>query len=166
MSRMRNTYPRGGGPIPMLTAARSAGPEMSAGVWSVVQTRRDVTLRLGRTTLCGLAPSNSTTALPFSSTVVTTRRMSSLRGMNRSLPGADGVRSINRHGRACHPEVGYTRLPHLHTRNSGTPELRAIHVLLVLLAARKTWMPAQASLRSLRTLGCERGHDGGESAAG
>jgi hypothetical protein len=24
---------------------------------------------------------------------------------------------------------------------------------------RKTWMPAQASLRSLRTLGCERGHD-------
>ena len=35
----------------------------------------------------------------------------------------------------------------------------AIHVLL---AARKTWMPAQASLRSLRKLGCERGHDEGD----
>jgi len=33
----------------------------------------------------------------------------------------------------------------------------AIHALLA--DARKTWMPAQASLRSLRTLGCERGHD-------
>jgi len=36
----------------------------------------------------------------------------------------------------------------------------AIHVLR---AAGKTWMPAQASLRSLRKLGCKRGHDGGEA---
>jgi len=33
-----------------------------------------------------------------------------------------------------------------------------IHVLLASLA-KKTWMAAQASLRSLRKLGCERGHD-------
>ena len=36
----------------------------------------------------------------------------------------------------------------------------AIHVFLIESAARKTWMPAQASLRSLRKLGCKRGHDG------
>ena len=28
--------------------------------------------------------------------------------------------------------------------------------------ASETWMAAQASLRSLRKLDCERGHDGGE----
>src|SRR5215470_1685372 len=33
----------------------------------------------------------------------------------------------------------------------------AIHVLLK--KGTKTWMPAQASLRSLRKLGCKRGHD-------
>jgi hypothetical protein len=33
----------------------------------------------------------------------------------------------------------------------------SIHVLSG--AMPKTWMPAQASLRSLRKLGCERGHD-------
>jgi hypothetical protein len=33
----------------------------------------------------------------------------------------------------------------------------AIHALLAHL---KTWMPAQASLRRLRKLGCKRGHDG------
>jgi large subunit ribosomal protein L33 len=32
--------------------------------------------------------------------------------------------------------------------------------LACISAARKAWMPAQASLRSLRTLGCKRGHDG------
>jgi hypothetical protein len=32
----------------------------------------------------------------------------------------------------------------------------AIHVFL---QAAKTWMPAQTSLRSLRKLDCERGHD-------
>jgi hypothetical protein len=31
--------------------------------------------------------------------------------------------------------------------------------------AMKTWIPAQASLRSLRKLGCERGHDDYHSAA-
>src|SRR5262245_47140364 len=81
MSMMRKIEPFFGGAIPILVAARSAVPEMSAGVWSVTQTRREVTLRFGRTTLCGLAPSNSTTALPSLSTVVTTRRMSSLRGI-------------------------------------------------------------------------------------
>src|SRR5215510_4922468 len=81
MSMMRKIEPRLGGAMPILVAARSAVPEMSAGVWSVTQRRREVTLRFGRTTLCGLAPSNSTTALPFLSTVVTTRRISSLSGM-------------------------------------------------------------------------------------
>src|SRR5437899_8010798 len=81
MSMMRKIEPFFGGAMPILVAARSAVPEMSAGVWSVTQTRREVTLRFGRTTLCGLAPSNSTTALPSLSTVVTTRRMSSLSGM-------------------------------------------------------------------------------------
>jgi hypothetical protein len=33
----------------------------------------------------------------------------------------------------------------------------AIHVFLP--PAAKTWMPAQTSLRSLRKLDCERGHD-------
>ncbi|MFZ0117802.1 MAG: hypothetical protein WAL15_25880, partial [Xanthobacteraceae bacterium] len=41
-----------------------------------------------------------------------------------------------RHGRAC----------------PGHPRLTFVQRL-------KTWMPAQASLRSLRKLGCERGHD-------
>jgi hypothetical protein len=35
----------------------------------------------------------------------------------------------------------------------------AIHVFNP-FAHSMTWMPAQASLRSLRKLGCERGHDG------
>jgi hypothetical protein len=41
----------------------------------------------------------------------------------------------------------------------------AIHVLLAEAMQDKAWMPAQASLRSLRTLGCERGHDGGSRAS-
>jgi len=40
-----------------------------------------------------------------------------------------------------------------------------VPAIYVLLAARKTWMPAQASLRSLRKLGCERGHDGARGNA-
>jgi hypothetical protein len=35
-----------------------------------------------------------------------------------------------------------------------------IHALLATSSAGKTWMPAQASSRSLRKLGCKRGHDG------
>jgi hypothetical protein len=35
----------------------------------------------------------------------------------------------------------------------------AIHAFSDFTAA-KTWMPAQTSLRSLRKLDCERGHDG------
>jgi hypothetical protein len=55
-----------------------------------------------------------------------------------------------------------TRLSIRHSRAWRVEDARerayvpAIHVLL---AERKTWMPAQASLRSLRKLGCMRGHD-------
>jgi hypothetical protein len=38
----------------------------------------------------------------------------------------------------------------------------ATHVLLPATPQEKAWMPAQTSLRSLRKLGCKRGHDGGE----
>jgi hypothetical protein len=40
----------------------------------------------------------------------------------------------------------------------------AIHAFLW-RGRKKTWMAAQASLRSLRKLGCERGHDGVDAVA-
>ena len=90
-STMRNTEPLRGGWMPISTAARSAAPVISAGVWSVTQITRDTVCACGRTFLCGLAPSNSTTALSFLSTVVTTRRTSALRAMVAFPPGfADG----------------------------------------------------------------------------
>ena len=62
---MRNTVPPRGGMIPMSMAARSAAPDRSAGVWSVTHNSRDTVCACGRTFLCGLAPSNNTTALSF-----------------------------------------------------------------------------------------------------
>src|SRR5687767_3930276 len=81
---MRNTEPPGGGEMPILpiaSFARSAGPEMSAGDSLVTQSSRDRVGRSGRLTVCGLSPSNRTTALPSLSTVVTTRRTLLLRGI-------------------------------------------------------------------------------------
>ena len=80
---MRNTEPPSGGEMPILpmaSAARSAGPEMSAGVSPVTHSSCDVVGRSGRLTVCGLSPSNRTTALSLSSTVVTMRRTLLLRG--------------------------------------------------------------------------------------
>jgi hypothetical protein len=73
--------PPAGGAMPVLTAARSAVPDIAAGDRSVIHSIRDTELRLERTILCGLSPSSSTTALPSSSTTVTTRRTFSLSGM-------------------------------------------------------------------------------------
>ena len=49
-----------------------------------------------------------------------------------------------------------------HSRRHCAPfvtQWRYVPAIHALLTARKTWMPAQASLRSLRKLGCERVHD-------
>src|SRR6476469_7821293 len=86
-STMRNTVPPRGGMIPISMAARSAAPDRSAGVWSVTHNRRDTVCACGRTFLCGLAPSSSTTALSSLSIVVTTRRTSALKAMFAFLPG-------------------------------------------------------------------------------
>ena len=51
-----------------------------------VQITRDTVCACGRTFLCGLAPSNSTTALSLLSIVVTTRRTSALKAMFALLP--------------------------------------------------------------------------------
>src|SRR6185312_146153 len=75
-STMRKTVPPLGGAIPIFAAPRSPVPEISAGDLSVVQITRDTVARSGRTAFCGFSPSNSTTALSFLSTVVTTRRSS------------------------------------------------------------------------------------------
>src|ERR1043166_3741108 len=80
-STMRNAVPPRGGMMPMSIAARSLPPPRSAGVSSVTHSRRDTVCACGRTFLCGLAPSSSTTALSFLSTVVTTRRTSALKAM-------------------------------------------------------------------------------------
>src|SRR5262245_17928852 len=85
-STMRNTDPFLGGLMPMSMAARSLVPERSAGVWSVTHSTRDTVCACGRTFLCGVGPSISTTALSFLSTVVTTRRMSALKAMVAFLP--------------------------------------------------------------------------------
>ena len=71
---MRNAVPPGGGWVPMSTAPRSVGPVMSAGAPFVAHSRFMTFLRAGRTEQFGFGPSNSTTALPDASTVVTTRR--------------------------------------------------------------------------------------------
>src|SRR5262245_66130192 len=86
-STRRNTEPLRGGWMPMSTAARSPLPVMSAGDWSVTQITRDTVCACGRTRLCGLGPSNRTTALSFLSTVVTTRRTFALRAIVRFPPG-------------------------------------------------------------------------------
>src|SRR6478672_10222839 len=91
-STMRNTVPPRGGMIPISMAARSAAPDKSAGVWSVTHNRRDTVCACGRTFLCGLAPSSSTTALSLLSIVVTTRRTSALKAMFAFLPGLADVR--------------------------------------------------------------------------
>src|SRR6516225_5886414 len=80
-STMRKTVPPRGGMMPMSIAARSALPERSAGVSSVTHSNRDTVCVCGRTFLCGVAPSSSTTALSLLSMVVTTRRTSALKAM-------------------------------------------------------------------------------------
>src|SRR5262249_1741774 len=85
-STMRNAVPPRGGMMPMSIAARSLPPPRSAGVSPVTHSRRDTVCACGRTFLCGLAPSISTTALSFLSMVVTTRRTSALKGMTAFPP--------------------------------------------------------------------------------
>src|SRR5262249_39336447 len=84
-STMRNTEPPRGGMMPMSIAARSAVPEGSAGVWFVPHNNRETVGVCGRTFLCGVAPSSSTTALSLLSIVVTTRRTSALKAITHLL---------------------------------------------------------------------------------
>jgi hypothetical protein len=48
--------------------------------------------------------------------------------MIANMPFRVGYDSLFRHGRACHRKSGLPDLRHLLMRNSGKPELRAIHV--------------------------------------
>ena len=98
-STTRRIEPFGGGGTPISRAARSALPEMSAGVSSVTHSSVD-TMPVWRSFRFGASPSISTMALPDASWPVTTRRTGRRHGLTAGvstvMPRARHIRNSSR----------------------------------------------------------------------
>src|SRR6187200_3140970 len=149
---MRKIEPLGSGGNPTLRVAASALPEMSAGVASVTQRLNTLTPSSASPPVCGATLSNATTALPFASWVVTTRRISLAAGIGAVPPvvhavdvTADRSRSYRRARGTYHGRATLRQVP----RNLGRK--RTSH-------AGRTALSPRLLLRGLRALGKEGRH--------